>query len=88
MLDGGLLTNEGHLVRVGAQLTASALVQVTLDGARVWIRGKVHMVAHLNRVLADVERRLADHLTHEVLLRHLKILLLRLLMLLALEGCE
>ena len=91
LLDGSLLSDEGHLVRVGAQLAASALVQVTLDGAWIRVRGKVHVVAHLNCVLADVHGLLlvvANHLAHEVLMSHLQVLLLRLLVLVALEGCK
>ena len=61
-------------------------MQVPFDAAWIRVRREVHVVAHLNRVFADVERRVS-HLTHEVLVRHLKVLLLRLLVF-ALQGCE
>lgn len=59
-----------------AQLAAGALVQVTLDGAGIWVRGEVHVVTHLNRVLDNADGLIADHLSHEILVRHLKVLLL------------
>ena len=61
-------------------------MQVSFHAAWIRIRRKVHVVAHLNRVFADVERSVV-HLAHEVLVRHLQVLLLRLLVL-ALKGCE
>ena len=58
-----------------AQLAASALVQVTFDGAGIRIRGEVHVVTHLNCVLANVDGLLllliTNHLAHEILVRHL-----------------
>ena len=82
--DGGVrgrrLVHKHHLVGVLRHLAAGALVQVAgllgLARTRGRVGGEVHVMAHLNACFGDV-----DYLLHEVLVRHLKILVLGLLML-------
>ena len=62
-------------------------MQVSFYAAWIRVRREVHVVPHLNCVLANVERRVS-HLAHEVLVCHLQVLLFRLLVLLALQGRE
>lgn len=50
-------------------------MQISFNAAWIRIRRKVHVMAHLNRVLSNVERRVC-HLAHQVLMRHLQVLLL------------
>ena len=75
-----LLVHEHHLIGVLRYLTARSLVEVSgaLTFARActtWIRCKVHVMTHLYLCLIDGGGYI-HHLLHQVLVRHLQILLL------------
>lgn len=79
------LVHEHHLVRVLRHLATRPLVKVSgglaLAGSSRGICRKIHVVPHLNARLGHV-----NHLGHQVLVRHLQVLLLRLLVLGAYGG--